>query len=445
MDAVIVLLILLFVLLAIGVPVGFAIGGATMISMFFFSDLNMVVNAQYCYSGIFSFTVMAIPYFMLAGTIMSTGGIARRIVDFASALIDFVTGALGCVSMLACMFFGALTGSGMATTSAIGGMMIPEMKRKGYDSSYAATLVCFGGIVGPIIPPSLSFVLYGASTKTSVPDLFKAGIIPGVMIGLVFLMVNIIICKRTGTEVHKPELGPGGERIPMIQFWKERLHRVGKATKDGFWALLSPFIILGGIYSGFFTPTEAAAVAAVYALICGLFIYREINLKNLFSTIANACSTNGTTMVIIGCATAFTRILTLEQIPALVSNALIGISDNPIVILLLINLLLLFVGCFMDTTPAMMVLSPILLPVALEMGLSAVHFGIIMVVNLAIGFITPPLGINLFVAARVGNTSLEVVCKGIVRFILVMIVCLLLITYIPAISEVLPRMTGMLK
>ena len=172
MDAVIVLLILLFVLLAIGVPVGFAIGGATMISMFFFSDLNMVVNAQYCYSGIFSFTVMAIPYFMLAGTIMSTGGIARRIVDFASALIDFVTGALGCVSMLACMFFGALTGSGMATTSAIGGMMIPEMKRKGYDSSYAATLVCFGGIVGPIIPPSLSFVLYGASTKTSVPDLF---------------------------------------------------------------------------------------------------------------------------------------------------------------------------------------------------------------------------------------------------------------------------------
>ena len=173
---------------------------------------------------------MAIPYFMLAGTIMSTGGIARRIVDFASALIDFVTGALGCVSMLACMFFGALTGSGMATTSAIGGMMIPEMKRKGYDSSYAATLVCFGGIVGPIIPPSLSFVLYGASTKTSVPDLFKAGIIPGVMIGLVFLMVNIIICKRTGTEVHKPELGPGGERIPMIQFWKERLHRVGKAA-----------------------------------------------------------------------------------------------------------------------------------------------------------------------------------------------------------------------
>lgn len=186
-------------------------------------------------------------------------------------------------------------------------------------------------------------------------------------------------------------------------------------------------------------------MAAVYALVCGLFIYREINLKNLFSTIANACSTNGTTMVIIGCATAFTRILTLEQIPALVSNALIGISDNPIVILLLINLLLLFVGCFMDTTPAMMVLSPILLPVALEMGLSAVHFGIIMVVNLAIGFITPPLGINLFVAARVGNTSLEVVCKGIVRFILVMIVCLLLITYIPAISEVLPRMTGMLK
>lgn len=320
MDAVIVLLILLFVLLAIGVPVGFAIGGATMISMFFFSDLNMVVNAQYCYSGIFSFTVMAIPYFMLAGTIMSTGGIARRIVDFASALIDFVTGALGCVSMLACMFFGALTGSGMATTSAIGGMMIPEMKRKGYDSSYAATLVCFGGIVGPIIPPSLSFVLYGASTKTSVPDLFKAGIIPGVMIGLVFLMVNIIICKRTGTEVHKPELGPGGERIPMIQFWKERLHRVGKATKDGFWALLSPFIILGGIYSGFFTPTEAAAVSVVYSIIVSLFVYHDMTWKDLYKTFVSAAVLNGVTSFLLGTSTVFSTFMTFEQVPQMITN-----------------------------------------------------------------------------------------------------------------------------
>lgn len=364
MDAVIVLLILLFVLLAIGVPVGFAIGGATMISMFFFSDLNMVVNAQYCYSGIFSFTVMAIPYFMLAGTIMSTGGIARRIVDFASALIDFVTGALGCVSMLACMFFGALTGSGMATTSAIGGMMIPEMKRKGYDSSYAATLVCFGGIVGPIIPPSLSFVLYGASTKTSVPDLFKAGIIPGVMIGLVFLMVNIIICKRTGTEVHKPELGPGGERIPMIQFWKERLHRVGKATKDGFWALLSPFIILGGIYSGFFTPTEAAAVSVVYSIIVSLFVYHDMTWKDLYKTFVSAAVLNGVTSFLLGTSTVFSTFMTFEQVPQMITNFMANLSDSPVVLLLVINVFLLIVGCFLDTVPAIIIIAPMLLPMA---------------------------------------------------------------------------------
>ncbi len=416
MDAVIVLLILLFVLLAIGVPVGFAIGGATMISMFFFSDLNMVVNAQYCYSGIFSFTVMAIPYFMLAGTIMSTGGIARRIVDFASALIDFVTGALGCVSMLACMFFGALTGSGMATTSAIGGMMIPEMKRKGYDSSYAATLVCFGGIVGPIIPPSLSFVLYGASTKTSVPDLFKAGIIPGVMIGLVFLMVNIIICKRTGTEVHKPELGPGGERIPMIQFWKERLHRVGKATKDGFWALLSPFIILGGIYSGFFTPTEAAAVSVVYSIIVSLFVYHDMTWKDLYKTFVSAAVLNGVTSFLLGTSTVFSTFMTFEQVPQMITNFMANLSDSPVVLLLVINVFLLIVGCFLDTVPAIIIIAPMLLPTIQAFNINPIHFGVVMSVNLAVGLCTPPYGCNLFVGAAVAKIKMESMLKWVVPF-----------------------------
>ena len=434
MDAVIVLLILLFVLLAIGVPVGFAIGGATMISMFFFSDLNMVVNAQYCYSGIFSFTVMAIPYFMLAGTIMSTGGIARRIVDFASALIDFVTGALGCVSMLACMFFGALTGSGMATTSAIGGMMIPEMKRKGYDSSYAATLVCFGGIVGPIIPPSLSFVLYGASTKTSVPDLFKAGIIPGVMIGLVFLMVNIIICKRTGTEVHKPELGPGGERIPMIQFWKERLHRVGKATKDGFWALLSPFIILGGIYSGFFTPTEAAAVSVVYSIIVSLFVYHDMTWKDLYKTFVSAAVLNGVTSFLLGTSTVFSTFMTFEQVPQMITNFMANLSDSPVVLLLVINVFLLIVGCFLDTVPAIIIIAPMLLPTIQAFNINPIHFGVVMSVNLAVGLCTPPYGCNLFVGAAVAKIKMESMLKWVVPFLLVSCVLLLILSFVPALS-----------
>lgn len=436
MEAVIVLLVLLFVLLAIGVPVGFAIGGATMISMFFFSDLNMVVNAQYCYSGIFSFTVMAIPYFMLAGTIMSTGGIAKRIVDFASALIDFVTGALGCVSMLACMFFGALTGSGMATCSAIGSMMIPEMKKKGYDSSYAATLVCFGGIVGPIIPPSLSFVLYGASTKTSVPDLFKAGIIPGILIGLVFLTVNIIICKRTGTDVHKPQLGPDGEKIPMGQFWKERLHRLGKATKDGFWALLSPVIILGGIYSGFFTPTEAAAVSVVYSIIVSLFVYHDMTWKDLYKTFVSASVLNGATSFLLGTSTVFSTFMTFEQVPQMITNFLAGLSDNPAVLLLVINAFLLVVGCFLDTVPAIIIIAPMLLPTIQAFNIDPIHFGVVMAVNLAVGLCTPPYGCNLFVGAAVAKIKMESMFKWIVPFLIVSIALILLLTYVPALSLV---------
>ncbi|MBO5993924.1 MAG: TRAP transporter large permease subunit, partial [Firmicutes bacterium] len=257
--AVAVLMIVLFVLLVIGVPVGFAIGGATMISMFLCSDMQMVINAQYCYSGIFSFTVMCIPFFMLAGTIMSTGGIARRIVNFASALIDFVDGAIGCVTIISCMFFGALCGSGMATASAIGSMMIPEMKKKGYDPAYAATIVCFGGIVGPIIPPSLSFVLYGASTNVSIPKLFLAGILPGILIGVIFVAANIIMCRRSGTDLRKNSNNVV-EKVPMGVSMKNRAKNIAVAVKDGFWALLSPGIILGGIYSGVFTPTEAACV-----------------------------------------------------------------------------------------------------------------------------------------------------------------------------------------
>ena len=389
----IVLFVTLLVFLVLNVPVGIAIGLASLAAITTNPRMTDSFIVSQLISGSDSFPLMAIPLFILAGELMAAGGVSKRILNVCNVFLGRVTGGLAIVTVVVCMFF-----------AAVGSMVVPTMLEKGYSKSFTLACVACAGCIGVIIPPSIPMVIYGTSTGTSVSTMFMAGFLPGILIGLALCALCYFYCKKMG--------------------WK------GDTTKYTAKEKIA---------------TVAAAVAAVYALICGLFIYREINLKNLFSTIANACSTNGTTMVIIGCATAFTRILTLEQIPALVSNALIGISDNPIVILLLINLLLLFVGCFMDTTPAMMVLSPILLPVALEMGLSAVHFGIIMVVNLAIGFITPPLGINLFVAARVGNTSLEVVCKGIVRFILVMIVCLLLITYIPAISEVLPRMTGMLK
>lgn len=431
-EAIIVLLILLVVMLMIGVPVGFAIGGATMISMFYCSDLNMVVNAQYCYSGIFSFTVMAIPFFMLAGSIMSTGGIAKRIVAFASALIDFVTGSLGCVSMLACMFFGALSGSGMATTSAIGGMMIPEMKERGYDPSYAATLVCFGGTVGPIIPPSLSFVLYGATTKTSVPDLFKAGILPGIFIGLAFLVVNILVCKRTGTDLRKKSSG----EVSLGQFWLNRLKRLGVSIRDGFWALLSPAIILGGIYSGIFTPTEAAAVSVVYSIIVSLFVYRDMDWKALYKTFVSAAVLNGVTSFLLGYSTVFSTFMTFEQVPQMITRFLTTVSDNPMVVLLLINVILLAIGCFLDTVPAIIIMAPMLLPTLQMFNINPIHFGVVMAVNLAFGLCTPPYGCNLFVGAAVAKIKMESMFKWIIPFFIVAIILLLILTYVPAISLV---------
>ncbi|MFR8235891.1 MAG: TRAP transporter large permease [Anaerovoracaceae bacterium] len=431
--AVAVLFISLIVLLAIGVPVGFSIGGATMLSMFLCSDLNMVTNAQYCYSGIFSFTVMAIPFFMLAGTIMSTGGIAKRIVNFAAALIDFVNGAIGCVSIIACMFFGALSGSGMATASAIGSMMIPEMKQKGYDPAYAATIICFGGIVGPIIPPSLSFVLYGSSTNVSIPDLFLAGVLPGILIGIIFVVTNIIMCSMNGTDLRKNS-NTVVEKVPMGVSMKKRLKNIVKATVDGFWALLSPVIILGGIYSGIFTPTEAACVSVIYSIIVSIFIYKDMDLKGLYNTFLETSVLNGITSFLLGYSTVFSTFMTFERVPQAITDFLTGVSDNPYVVLLVINIILLITGCFLDTVPAIIVMAPMLLPTVEAMNLDPVHFGVIMAVNLALGLCSPPYGCNLFVGAAVAKIKMESMLKYIVPYFIVGVAALLLITYIPQIS-----------
>lgn len=431
-----VLFIALFFMLIVGVPVGFAIGGATMVSMFAFTDLNMVIVGQYNYSGISSFTVMAIPFFMLAGLIMSTGGIARRIVNFASALIDFVDGALGSVTILACMFFGALSGSGMATTSAIGGMMIPEMKKKGYHAPYAATLVCFGGIVGPIIPPSLSFVLYGATTGTPVPSLFLAGILPGILLGLVFIAMNTLMTKRMGTDLKASRTAEGEEKVPLKEAMKARWQRIWETTKDGFWALLSPAIILGGIYSGMFTPTEAACVSVVYSALISLFVYRDMKLKDLYDVLLDAAVLNGITSFLLGYSTVFSTFMTFEKVPQSITAFLTGVSDSPVVVLLLINLFLLVVGLFLDTVPAIIVMAPMLLPTVKALGINPIHFGVVMAVNLAIGLCTPPYGCNLFVGAAVAKIRLDSMFKYIIPFFIASIAALLLITYVPWFSLV---------
>lgn len=419
-----VLFIALVVTLVLNMPVGIAIGVSSLCAILADGRISSLYIVQQLVTSADSFPLMAIPLFILAGELMGAGGVSKRLLNVCNVFLGRFTGGLATVTIVLCMFFAAVSGSGPATVAAIGSMVIPTMLDKGYSKSFTLALIAAAGSIGVIIPPSIPMVIYGVSTSTSISSLFMAGFLPGILIGFSLIVVSYLYCKKQGWK--------GDERKYTA---KEKL----AAIWDAKWALLNPIIILGGIYAGIFTPTEAAAVAAVYAFICGAFIYREFNIKEMFATIGNACNTTGTTMVIIGCATAFTKILTIEKIPGAITNGIINFTDNKILILLLINVLLLIVGCFMDTTPAMMVLAPILLPIAMQFGVDPIHFGIVMVVNLAIGFITPPLGINLFVASRVGRSDLETVCSGIIKFILVMVVDLLLITFIPVISMTLPN------
>ena len=417
------LFISLILFLILNVPVGIAIGCSSLVAIMASGTLSHTYIVSTLVSASDSFPIMAIPLFILAGELMGAGGVSKRLLNVCNAFFGRITGGLGICTVVVCMFFAAVSGSGPATVAAVGSMVVPSMLEKGYSKKFTLALIACAGSIGVIIPPSIPMVVYGVSTSTSISGMFMAGFVPGFLIGGVLIAVCYFYSKKQGWKGDEKRYS-AREKFEII--W------------DAKWALINPIIILGGIYGGIFTPTEAAAVAAVYAFICGVFIHKEMNPGKLFNTIGNACSTTGTTMVIIGCATAFTKILTIQQIPTMVTNMILGMSDNKFVILLLINILLLIVGCFMDTTPAMMVLSPILLPIALSFNMSPIHFGIIMVVNLAIGFIAPPLGINLFVAARVGKEPLETVTSGIVMFILAMLVCLLLITYIPQISMALP-------
>jgi len=411
----------------LGVPVGIAIGLSSATAVIVGGKLSLGFIAQALVNGCDSFPIMAIPLFILAGDLMGQGGVSKRILNVCNVFFGRMAGGLAIVTVAVCMFFAAVSGSGPATVAAVGSMVVPTMLQKGYSKSFTLALIATAGSIGVIIPPSIPMVIYGVSTGSSISTMFLAGFIPGIMIGLALMLYSYFFCKSQGWK---------GDDTPFS--WK----RAGRAIWEGKWALINPFIILGGIYGGFFTPTEAAAVAAVYAFVCGVFIYRELDLKKLIQTIANSCNTTGTSLVILGCATAFTQILTIEQIPQMITQGILAISDNKIIILLFINLFLLMVGCFMDTTPAMLVLAPILLPVALSLGLSPIHFGIIMVVNLSIGFITPPLGVNLFVACRIGDSKLETVVRGIVPFVIVNLVCLALITYMPKISLFFPQLIG---
>lgn len=421
----IILFALLAILLIVNVPVGIALGISTMGALIYSGTLSLASIPQALVTSCDSFPILAIPLFILSGDLMGAGGVSTRILNVCNVFFGRITGGIAIVTVLVCMFFAAVSGSGPATVAAVGTMVVPTMLKLGYDKPFVLALVATAGSIGVIIPPSIPMVIFGVSTGASVTSLFMGGFFPGLLIGAALITYCYIHCKRrgfTGTA------DPFTKKAALDALW------------DAKWALINPVIILGGIYAGIFTPTEAAAVAAVYAFICGAFLHRELTLQKFIKAISTSCSTTATTMVILGCATAFSKVITLEQIPTMVAQGLMAISDNKYIILLLINALLLLVGCFMDTTPAILILAPILMPVAASIGVDPIHFGLIMVTNLAIGFITPPLGINLFVASRIADSPMEVILKGIMPFIAVMLTCLALITYIPDIVMFLPNL-----
>jgi len=406
----------LVVFLVLSIPIGISLGLATAITLAATSDIPLIMIAQNAFAALDSFPLLAIPFFMLAGSLMSYGGISKRLVTLAEALVGFIVGGLAMVTVMACMFFAAISGSGPATVSAIGSFMIPAMKEKAYDQDFAAALAATAGSIGVIIPPSIPFVIYGVVSGASVGEMFISGIVPGILIGLSLMLTSYFIAKKKGY--------PKSESRP----------RVWPAFKDAFWALLVPIIILGGIYGGIFTPTEAAVVASVYALLVGRFIYKELDFKSIYASFKDASLVNGATTFMIGLSMSFASYLAMEQVPMKIGSWLLGISSNPAVIMLCINILLLIIGCFVDNISSMIILTPILLPVVTKLGIDPIHFGLVMTVALAIGFVTPPYGANLFVASAVSGVNMVKISRAVVPLIIVMILCLMLFTYVPATS-----------
>jgi len=353
---------------------------------------------------------------------MGYGGISKRIVNFAESLVGFMIGALAMVTVVACMFFAAISGSGPATVSAIGSFMIPSMKEKHYGGPFAAALSAAAGSIGVIIPPSIPFVIYGVVSGASVGEMFMAGVVPGLIIGISLMAYAYFVAKKRNYPRSDRQMG-------LRQLWE--------SFKDAFWALLVPVIILGGIYGGIFTPTEAAVVGVVYAMFVGKFVYGELDSHTLREALRDTVVVNGATTFMLGLSMAFAKYLTMEQIPMKIGAWIISASDSKTIILLLVLVMLLIVGCFIDNISSMIILTPIFLPVMKDLGVDPVHFGLFMTVALAIGFITPPYGANLFVASAVSGERIDSISKEIFPLVGVMTLCLLLFTYFPAISMTL--------
>lgn len=423
------IMVIFVILLMIAVPIGIAVGITAMLPSLLTESFTVsgVYITRSMLGGINQTTLLAIPLFVLSGIIMARGGVSKKIFDVFSYFIGNLTAGIPCAVIATCLFFGAISGSAPATVAAVGSMTIPVMLEMGYDKKFTVALVAVSGGLGVIIPPSIPFILYAQAAGASVSDLFLAGVIPGLTVGAILMGYSIFYCKRHGED-------------------KESIHRIvdelhkqsfGKVFFNSIWALLTPVIILGCIYSGITSPTEAAAISVAYSLIISLFVYRTLKFNELWAIFVEETRTYTPILFILAASVAFSRILTLLQIPQTVSVWITTSFTSKVAVLLIVNVILLIVGMIMDTTPAIMILTPILLPAVQAFGVNPIQFGIIMVVNLAIGFVTPPIGVNLFVASSLSKVPVVDIAQKAMPMIIMFLIALLLFTFVPWFSLVL--------
>lgn len=413
----------LFLFMFLSVPIAISLGLSSVIVMYY-NDIELVMLAQNFIAGANSFPLLAIPFFMLAGSVMSTGGVSVRIVNFAKTVVGSLPGGLAQVSLLGSLFFSALSGSSSATAAAVGGIMIPSMNDSGYPKRYSAAVVGAGAALGPIIPPSILLILYGVIAGQSIGTLFLATIGPGLLIYFMFVIYVYFLSKKKGIT--------GDKRYTFRE--------IVSSFKKGFFGLMMPVLILGGIYGGFFTPTEAAAVGAFYGFVISLFVYRELKFRDIGKVLLDAAKSTGMVMIILMSANFFGWILVYNDIPQTVTQSLSYISTNPTIILLIITGILLIIGTFMNAQPALLIMAPILFPLSETLDIDPIFFGVVLVLGLVVGVITPPVGVDLFITSAIAGISIESLAKAIFPYIVIMIIAIIIVILVPSISMFLPNL-----
>lgn len=403
-----------FVFLFLGLPIAIAIG-LTSLFVLFTQDISLSVVPQRMFAGTDSFPLVAVPFFILAGDLLAQGRVAGKLVAFADSILGFFKGGLWIVSVFASMFFAAISGSGAATTAAVGTPLLPELKKKGYNYATSAALVASGGCTGVVIPPSVPMILYAVIADQSVAKLFLNGFIPGLTMGIGLISVALYIAYKNNY--------PKGSALSI--------KNIAKTFIDALWGLMTPILILGGIFSGFFTPSEAAVIAVDYALIVAVFVYRDMGPKDIVRVITNSAMTMSIIMFIIATSTAFSWILANWQIPNQIADTVLSLSSNKFILMFLMNIIILIAGIFMETASALIILTPVFLPLVTSLGINLIHFGILIVIGLAIGMVTPPMAINLYVASTVSGLPIEKISKSVIPFLTALIIVLLIITYVP--------------